>query len=300
MRLTLRQLQIFVAVARAGSTTAAAKRIALSQPATSAALNELEALLGGRLFDRVGRRLVLNEQGRSMLTEARMLLDAAHGIEQQFGTSGRAAAPRLHLAASTTIGNYVLPGLIASWRQREARSHFSVEIGNTQHVARAVAELEVDLGLVEGPTAQPRLAVLPWIEDELVVVCSPGHPLAMRRGRIPLEALAEATWLLREPGSGTREVVERALLPLLHRLKTDAELGSAEAIKQAAAAGMGITCLSRHAVADLLALGRLKVMSTALPPLSRPFYLVHHEKRRLTPTLERFIAHCRAAYRKRK
>ncbi len=299
MRLTLRQLQIFVAVARAGSTTAAAKRIALSQPATSAALNELEALLGGQLFDRVGRRLVLNEHGRSMLEEARVLLDAAQGLETRFGKSGRAAAPRLHLAASTTIGNYVLPGLIASYRRKEA-AHFSVEIGNTQHVARAVAELEVDLGLIEGPTAEPRLAVLPWIEDELVVVCAPGHPLARRRGRIPLEALAEATWLLREPGSGTREVVEHALLPLLHRLKTDAELGSAEAIKQAVAAGLGITCLSRHAVADLLALGRLTRLATALPALRRPFYLVHHEKRRLSPTLERFIAHCRAAYRKRK
>jgi len=105
LHLTLRQLQIFAAVARAGSTTAAAREISLSQSATSAALNELEALLGGELFNRVGRRLVLNEHGRSMLPQARALLESAHGLEAEFGADGATTAPRLRLAASTTIGN---------------------------------------------------------------------------------------------------------------------------------------------------------------------------------------------------
>ncbi|MGZ5081669.1 MAG: LysR substrate-binding domain-containing protein, partial [Usitatibacter sp.] len=108
------------------------------------------------------------------------------------------------------------------------------------------------------------------------------------------------TWLLREPGSGTREVVEAALLPHLHRLKTDAELGSAEAIREAAAEGLGITCLSRHVVDDLVKLGRLVVLATALPPLRRTFYLVHHEHRYLSPTLEHFIAYCLTSYPRRK
>jgi len=117
LRLTLRQLQIFVAVAAAGGTAAAARRIALSQPATSAAVNELEALLEVRLFDRVGGRLVLNEHGRTMLPEARLLLDAAQSIEGRFGRGGRVHAPHLRLAASTTIGNYLIPPLLAAYRR---------------------------------------------------------------------------------------------------------------------------------------------------------------------------------------
>lgn len=300
-RLTLRQLQIFVAVARAGSTMAAAEEIALSQSATSAALNELEALLGGKLFNRVGRRLVLNEHGRSMLPQARWLLDAARAIESQFGKAGRSPAPQLRIAASTTIGNYVLPKVIAAYRRKEDAAQITVEIGNTGQVAKAVADFEVDLGFIEGPTTQSQVAVIPWMTDELVIACSPRHSLAMRRGRkLSLAELREATWLLREPGSGTREVVERVLQPHLHRLRTETDLGSAQAIMEAAAEGLGITCLSSHAVGDMVRLKRLVVLETTLPALRRTFYLIHHERRYMSPTLARFIAHCKAIDRKRR
>lgn len=307
-RLTLRQLQIFVAVARAGSTMAAAEDVALSQSATSAALNELESLLGGRLFDRVGRRLVLNEHGRTMLPQARWLLEAAQSIESQFGLAGHSPAPQLRLAASTTTGNYLLPRVIAAYSRKEPAARFAVEIGNTQQVVTAVADYGVDLGFIEGPTTEPLIKLTPWMTDELVVVCSPAHPLARaacagkprRQRRIPIEDLRDAAWLLRERGSGTREVVEAALLPHLHRLRTEAELGSAEAIKQAAAEGLGLTCLSRHAVEDLVELGRLTILATALPPVRRTLYLIQHERRYLSPTLERFIAHCASSYRLRR
>ena len=306
-RLTLRQLQTFVAVARAGSTMAAAQEIALSQSATSASLNELEGLLGGKLFNRVGRRLVLNEHGRSMLPQARWLLDGARAIESQFGKAGQPSAPRLRIAASTTIGNWVLPKVIAAYRRKEDSARIAVEIGNTRQVAKAVGNFEVDLGFVEGPTTELQLKVLPWMTDELVIACSPRHPLARlhasrsgARRRISREELSDATWLLRESGSGTREMVDRVLQPHLHRLKTETDLGSAEAIMQAAAEGLGITCLSRFAVDDMVKLQKLAVLRTALPALRRTFYLVHHERRYMSPTLERFIAHCMAFNRKRK
>ena len=305
-RLTLRQLQAFVAVARAGSTMAAAREISLSQSATSASLNELEDLLGGRLFNRVGRRLVLNEHGRSMLPQARFLLDAARAMESDFGRTGRSPAPRLRIAASTTIGNWLLPPIIASYRREERAARIAVEIGNTSHVAEAVARYEVDLGFIEGPTQEPHIHIRPWREEELVIVASPRHPLARAgggrrgaRGKVPLEALAAATWLLREPGSGTREIVERALQPHLHRLEPDIELGSSEAIVQAAAHGLGLACVSRHAAEDMLKLGRLALVPAALPPVRRTLYLVQHERRYVSPTLERFIAHCLAGNRKR-
>ena len=300
MRLTLRQLQIFVAVAHSGSTTAAAGRIALSQSATSAALNELESLLGGKLFDRVGRRLVLNEHGRSMLPQARGLLESARGLEAEFGAAGASSAPRLQIAASTTIGNYVLPAVLASYRRKHRAARFGMRIGNTRQVVQAVASFDVDLGFIEGPTTEPQIAVIPWLPDELVIACSPRDALARKRGRVSLDALREANWLLREPGSGTREVVEGLLLPHLHRLKTDFDLESAPAIMEAAAEGMGVTCLSRHAVRDMVALKKLVVLDTALPKMRRAFYIIHHERRFLSPTLERFIAHCRTAYRKRR
>jgi len=302
-RLTLRQLQAFVAVARAGSTMAAAREIALSQSATSASLNELEDLLGGRLFNRVGRRLVLNEHGRSMLPQARFLLDAARAMESDFGSSGRSPAPRLRIAASTTIGNWVLPPIIASYRREERDARVALEIGNTSQVAQAVARYEVDLGFIEGPTQEPHIHVQPWREEELVIVASPRHALARAargaRRKVPLAALAGATWLLREPGSGTREIVERALQPQLHRLEPDIELGSSEAIVQAAAHGLGLACVSRHAAEDMLKLRRLVIVPTVLPPVRRTLYLVQHERRHVSPTLERFIAHCVAGDRKR-
>lgn len=299
LRLTLRQLQIFAAVARAGSTAGAARAISLSQSATSAALNELEALLGSRLFNRTGGRLVLNEHGRSLLPRALLALDAAQGIESEFGPAGEVRAPELRIAASTTTGNYVLPGVIAAYRRGNTGARFCVEIGNTRRVVRSVTSFDADLGFIEGPTTEPRLEVVPWMQDELVLVCSPRHPLARLRRTLSIEDLQRAGWLLREPGSGTREVVEAALHPRLQRLETVADLGSVESIRQAAAEGLGITCLSRFAVADQVKLGRLVILKAPLAPLKRTFCLVRPAGRLASPTLERFVAFCLAYSRRR-
>ncbi|MFA4304617.1 LysR family transcriptional regulator, partial [Xanthomonas perforans] len=259
MRLTLRQLLIFTAVADTGSTTAAAERVALSQSATSGALNELESLLGAQLFDRIGKRLMLNDNGRALLPQARALLDGMQQIEGQFGlgSAAAAAAPlltRLRVGASTTIGNYVLPSLIASYRSAWPGAAVDVIIGNTREVAAAVSRLEVDIGLIEGPCHEADLQVVPWRQDELVIVAAPTHAVAQAamQARVPLKALRQAHWLLREPGSGTREAVEQVLLPHLHHLHSDLQPGSTEAIKQAAAEGLGLACLSLCAVQDLV------------------------------------------------
>ena len=110
--------------------------------------------------------------------------------------------------------------------------------------------------------------------------------------RVPLKALRQARWLLREPGSGTREAVEQVLLPHLHHLNGDMQPGSTEAIKQAAAEGLGLACLSLCAVQDLVTLGRLVVLRTTLPRLARRFYLIQHRQKRLSGNLQRFMAHC--------
>lgn len=295
MRLTLRQLQIFDAVAGSGSTIAAAGRVALSQSATSAALNELEHVLGERLFDRVGKRLVLNDSGRALLPAARALLDGARDIEQGFGR-GEPGRIELRLAASTTIGNYLLPPLLADFRADVPDADFSVRIGNTLDVVTAIGSFAADLGMIEGPSHAPDITVVPWIEDELVIVASPKHALARAamRAKLTHKQLREAGWLLREPGSGTREAVEHALLPHLHHLPEGMTLGSSEAIKNAVAQGMGLGCLSRSVVQDLVDARRLSILPTTLPRLRRRFSLIHHEKKLVSRALRSFIDHCLA------
>jgi len=299
MRITLRQLEVFAAVADAGSTTAAGERIALSQSATSAALKELEAELGVALFDRIGTRLVLNDTGRAVLSQARIVLDGAAAIEREFGPAGReggAAMASLRVGASTTIGNYLLPELIASWQHAWPGAQVEVKVANTAEIASAVARLEVDIAFIEGPAHEPDVRLEPWRDDELVIVASSGHPLlADGPRRLGVAALRSVDWLLREPGSGTREAVEQALLPYLQQPREGLQFGGTEAIKQAAAHGLGFACLSIATVRDQIALGRLVRVETTLPRLVRPLFLASHRRKRFSPSLERFVTHCRMA-----
>jgi len=284
MHLTLRQWQVFVSIADAGTTAAAGAQLALSQSATSAALNELESHLASPLFDRIGRRLVLNPQGRALLDPARALLVAAADLERLAGAGQSSAGVLpllLRLGASTTIGNYLLPSCVAALLADNPQAQVDLRIGNSADVVAAVQRLEVDLGLIEGPCHESGLQVLPWQRDDLVIVAAPGTtPTCM-----DVAALAQARWLLREPGSGTREAVEQALLPHLHHFARAMQLGSTEAIKQAAAAGLGLACLSRHAVADLLALGSVRVVETPVPPMSRQLWVVRHPGKRVPAAL---------------
>lgn len=293
MALTLRQLEIFKAIAGCGSTSEAAKRLPLSQSATSAALIELETLLQVRLFDRVGKRLVLNDSGRSLMPAALALLDGARTVQASF--SGTLGTIDLKLFASTTIGNYVLPGLIASFRAVNASAIVDLRIGNTLDVVAAVSTFATDLGFIEGPCHASDVQVVPWLEDELIIVASPVHPLARlaKRGRLTAEQLRRALWLMREPGSGTRETVEQALLPHLAQFSSVMTIGSPEAIKNAAAEGLGVSCLSRYVAQDYLATKRLSILATRLPRLTRRLMLIHHAKKLLSLPLSSFIAHCK-------
>jgi len=148
----------------------------------------------------------------------------------------------------------------------------------------------VDIGFVEGPCNLPDLRVQPWQDDTLVIVCAPQHPLAGATKPCDAAALREATWLLRESGSGTRAVVEQALLPWLNHFTQVLHLGSTEAIKQAAASGLGLSCLSLCAVQDMVTLERLVILPTTLPPLTRRFTLISHRAKSWTDAVQAFLA----------
>jgi DNA-binding transcriptional LysR family regulator len=295
MQLTLRQLQIFRAISMCGSTSAGAASVPLSQSATSAALNELERALGARLFDRVGKRLVLNDNGRAVLPAALAVLDGAHGIEAAFQSADRRSFTDLRVSASTTIGNYLLPTVLAQFRKSYPQARLELRIGNTLNVAIAVRDFAVDMGLIEGPCRESDLQVLPWLEDELVIVAAATHPLARaaKHRKLTADQLRSAHWLLREHGSGTREAVEAALLPHVLHLQSATILGSSEAIKYSVAVGLGLSCLSRCVVQDLVAGKRLSILSTQLPRLSRQFSLIYHREKVLSKPLAAFMTHCR-------
>ncbi len=289
LRLTLRQVEVFVATARGGSTRAAADRVARSQSAASTALADLEAVLGTQLFDRLGRRLVLNENGLAWLPRAQALLEAAEAAQALF--TAEHAAP-LRLAASFTIGEYLLPGLIARWTQAHPRCRVQLRIANTREVIDAVTGFAADVGFIEGPQSHPEVVVRPWLMDDMVVVAAPGHVLA---GAVATRRqLAEATWVLREPGSGTRQVTDAWLFEHLQHVNVGFELGSTEAIKQVVAAGGGLGCLSRHAVAQALGDGRLVALRTRLPPARRRLATVMHRDKQLGATTRDFLQHCKA------
>lgn len=290
LRLTLRQLEVFAATARAGSTRAAADRVARSQSAASAALADLEATLGVALFDRVGRRLLLNENGRALMPGAASLLEQAAELEALFRAEHEAP---LRLASSYTIGEYLLPGLIDSWKRQHEKGAVQLAIANTREVLQAVADFEVDVGFIEGTGSHPALTVRRWRGDELVIIAAPGHALAGRRATA--KRLAEARWILRERGSGTREAADRWLTAHLPDCRVGLELGSNEAVKRCVASGLGLGCLSRHAVAESLAAGALVEVRTPFAPMRRSLSIVRHRGKRLGSVAEAFVRHCQAA-----
>jgi DNA-binding transcriptional LysR family regulator len=288
-------LQIFQEVADLGSTAAAATELGLSQSAASAAIIELERLLEVRLFDRVGKRLQLNENGRAVLPQTLALLDGAGALER-WARDRDSQIGVLRLGASTTIGNYLLPGILAEFQKTLARPaqgalQVQVVIANTAAITAQVAAFELDLGLIEGPCHEPELTVQPWLEDELLLVAAAHDPIVQRAQPVTLATLRQATWLLRESGSGTRETIDQLLTPHLHQLRAGIEFGNSEAIKRAAASGLGISCLSRYVVEDFLTSGLLVAPASELPRLTRRFHLVTHALKWRTRGLDLLIGY---------
>jgi DNA-binding transcriptional LysR family regulator len=280
--LSLRQLEIFLAIADQGSTTAAAEQVARSQSAISSALVELETRLDAALFDRVGRRLVLNDNGERFYPQARLLMQQADALAGLFQEQGG----QLRIGASTTIGNYVLPPLLAQADHLPCRR---IEIANTREIAERIARCELELGLVEGKFQHPDLSLSHWQQDEMVIVAASHTVWATLTNEA--SKLAQAPWILRESGSGTRSMVEQQLLGDLEAVNIALELGSSEAIHNAVLAGLGISCLSRHIVQRSLSSGALRLIAPQRT-VSRRFYIVRHRQRQPTPAVEQFLALC--------
>lgn len=289
MKLTLQQLKVFAAIARHGNLGAAADELFLSKGAVSQSLQELERQLATPLFDRVHPRLQLNSEGLLLQPAAEELLTRMQEIEQLFSPDAEPSG-QLRLGASQTIGNYLLPGLLASSAPTLGLPP-RVTIANTHLLCHALAHFELDLALIEGENHHPDLLSEPWLEDEMLIIAPPDHPLA-GQPKLPLERLGEETWVLREPQSGSREQFEQQIQPHLARGQIGLELNTLEAVMLAVEHGLGLSFVSRLAVSDRLQSGRLVALSPDRR-FPRQLSLIWHKQKYHSATLRRFLAFCR-------
>lgn len=291
MRYTLRQLQVFTAIARVESVSRAARTLAMSQSAVSGALLDLERQFDVRLFERVGKRLTLSELGRSLWPQAEALCEQARELELNLA---RQRSSELRVGATLTIGNHLCPPLMASFMRENAGARVTLRIANTQEIAHAVKSFAIDVGLVEGELSDPELVVTPWRSDELCVFCSPDHPLAKKR-KLSDADLTHSGWIVREPGSGTRQTFDRALHGLVSELRIELELTQTEAILGAVEAGLGLGCVSLLALEDAFRLRALVRCRVPQRDFRRSFFFVLHERKFKSPAIERWLSLCRQA-----
>ena len=289
MQPTLRQFEVFLAVAKAGSFRAAAEAMHLSQPALSQHVAEMERELGTRLFDRLGRKVALTEAGRVLEDHAHRLFASLASAREAVADLSGLKRGSLVLGASTTPGIYVLPGIIAVFQEKYPGVALSLRIANSALIEEQIRRNELDLGVVGGhPLRLGEECVAAGLLDELVLIVPPSHPWARRREIQP--SLLEAERLLvREEGSATRQVTEQALQRAGGHIKASMELGHTEAIKQAVMAGLGIAFVSIHAIRGEVAVGRLRAVRLKGLRIQRHFHIIHNEARTLSTSARAFI-----------
>ncbi|GAC1341189.1 MAG: LysR family transcriptional regulator [Candidatus Dormibacteria bacterium] len=282
--MTFRQLATFLELARDGSVKAAAERLFVSQPAVSAVIASLQRELGVELVAREGRGVRLTASGLVLADYARRI----HGIldEAAVAAAGAGAQARVRLGAVTTAGEHILPAAIASFRARYPDTEVSLEVANRAHVWELLEAHEVGLVVAGRPPDLRGLRTRAVRSNELVLVAAPGMVSIATRPR----TLAGYTWLLREPGSGTRATVEeylaaRGIAPSI------LTLGSNGAVREAVAVGIGITLMSRDAVAAELSSGRVVLIQAAGLPLQRKWHLVTRDEPLLAGAGTLFVDH---------
>lgn len=292
--MTLEQLRIFVAVAERQHVTKAARDLHLTQSAASAAVAALEQRYGTTLFHRIGRGIELTDAGRTLLAEAKTVLKHAADAERALEELSGLKRGRLSLHASQTIANYWLPPRLHGFRENHPQIELALTIGNTAQVAAAMVDGSADLGFVEGEIDEPSLERQRIPGDRLVLVVGEAHPWFGRRSVEPGE-LAQTSWVLREPGSGTRQVFESAARAMgvdLRTLPVVLELPSNEAVRSAVEAGAGATVISDLVVQSSLRHGALHAIDLKLP--RRDFEVLRHRDRYRSRAEEAFMAMIKA------
>lgn len=290
MNITFKQLRVFVVLAQSGNLADAAEQLSISKAAVSMALQELERQLDCRLFERVRNRLQLNTQGRQLLPLGEELLQRVDAIQGLFLREDGACG-QLRLGASHTVGNYLLPQLMADFLRLHPATEFRVQIDNTRTLAAELQDFCLDLVLVEGELSPEGVRQFEWMEDELQVIATPSHPLASR-ARLTMADLEGERWLLREQGSGSREQFHRFIGSHLQDWRLAMELNTTESLLNSVACGLGLCFISKLATQRAVSEGRVVVLNIE-PTMRRYLRLAVHQDKYLHPTLEIFLAFCR-------
>ncbi len=288
--LNFHQLYIFYAVAAHQSFSKAAETLHITQPAVSIQVQELERFLGAALFHRRTRSLRITEVGETVYAYAQQIFALSGKLLETLDEINHLRAGRLTLGASATPGEYVLPQAVGKFRQAYPGIAVALSIGNTQTITQRIINQELDLGMVGSHPVpdHPELGLIDYLEDEIVLVTAPQHPLAQQATVTAAQAV-ESGLILREQGSATRNTAERCFAELGLQPQAALSLGSNQAIKQAAMAGGGVGVISRMGVAAELRAGMLKVLTVADWNCRRPLTLIYPRERRLSPTQQAFL-----------
>ena len=286
MNITLRQLKVFASVASHLSFTRAAEELHLTQPAVSMQVKQLENQLDSRLFEQLGKKIYLTEAGEEVYLYARQIAQQLDELETVLANLKGLGHGKLRISVATNA-NYFAPRLLASFCRRYPGINVILNVTNRQTLLQQLGENVVDLVIMGQPPAGMELEAVPFMDNPLVVIAPPEHPLA-GQPRIPIKQLEREVFLLREIGSGTRGAMQRFFDQHQISLTASMEVSSDEAIKQSVQAGLGLGIMSRDAVGLELDMGRLVILDVEEFPLLRQWYLVHRKGKRLSHTAEAF------------
>lgn len=289
---TLRQLEVFEAIARLGSFTRAAEELFLTQPTVSMQIKKLSDAVGLPLFEQVGKKIFLTAAGRELQNTCREVFKHFAHFEMAVADMKGLKCGSLRLAVVTTA-KYFAPRLLGPFCQRYPGIEVSLKVSNRERVLERLHDNEDDLYILGQPPEDVDAVADPFLENPLVVLAPADHPLAGKR-RIPLARLAKEPFLLREPGSGTRAACERLFAE--HRLKVNVRmvLGSNEAIKQAIVGGLGVSVLSRHTLALDAPLGQLAILDVEDFPIQRHWYVVYPRGKQLSVVARAFLEYLKS------
>ncbi|SDP73608.1 LysR substrate-binding domain-containing protein [Desulforhopalus singaporensis] len=293
MSITLRQLEIFIAVAETAQVTKASKKLFVTQSAVSMALAELENQLGGSLFDRHGRSLLLNARGRFLLPLAKDITCQVSNIENIMSERNDTLDGAIDIVASTTLGNYILPYLIGAFKRVHPNVHVNLLVYNTRYAEKMVLEKDVDVGFVEGPlSGHSEIQERDWFEDELVVLCGPTDPLAHNEVFNIDKDLKGKKWIMRESGSGTAAVVRERFGKYMEQVNVVMEMGHPEAVKKGVESGAGITCLSALSICREAENGWLKGLKIEGLNMKRQLRIIQRTDLDMSDALAEFLSFC--------
>ena len=286
MHLTLRQLKIFEAVARHLSFSRAADELHLTQPAVSMQVRSLEEAAGLPLTEQVGKRVFLTEAGEELARHARVIAQQLREVEESLAAMKGLRGGRLNIGVVSTA-KYFAPRLLTSFRHAHPDVELRLGVHNRGDIVRQLADNEIYLAIMGRPPRELETVSEPFAENPLVFVAATDHPLAKAKNIEP-QQLTEESFLLREPGSGTRAAMERFLADNGVVPQRTVEMTSNETIKQAVMAGMGISFISERTIVLELATGNIARLNVKGTPLKRHWYVVHRAEKRLLPVAQAF------------